>query len=45
MNGVLLAPFAKLFELNLSFNELLILGRPIINPFAVRAGEFYQSIL
>ena len=40
MNGVLLAPFAKLFELNFALNFLLVLAAPVVDPFALGTGQF-----
>jgi hypothetical protein len=34
------APIAELVKLNLAGNELLVFGRPIIDPLALRALQF-----
>ncbi len=45
MNGLLLAPFAPLFELYLPLNFFSVFSAPIIDSFAFGAGEFYEKIL
>jgi hypothetical protein len=45
MHGVLLTPLAEFIKLNFAFYFSLVLARPVIDPFAFRAGEFYESIL
>jgi hypothetical protein len=40
MSGVLLAPFAKLLELDFALNFLLVLAGIIICPFTGVAGQF-----
>jgi len=45
MLGLLSAPFAEFFELDLFSDEFLILAGPVIYALAGRAGEFYKSIL
>jgi len=45
MLGLLSAPFAVLFELNLFSDEFLVLAGPVIYTFAGRASKFYKSIL
>lgn len=45
MLGVLLAPSAILFELDLSSDEFLVFSAPVINVFTRTACEFYEFIL
>ena len=45
MLGLLAAPFAILFELDLFGDEFLVLAGPVIDALAGTAGEFYKSIL
>jgi hypothetical protein len=45
MIGLLSAPFAILFKLNLFSDEFLVFAGPVIYAFAGRAGKFYKSIL
>jgi hypothetical protein len=45
MHGLGFTPFAIFFELDLAFYFTLVLAGPVIDPFAFRAGEFYESIL
>ncbi len=45
MLGLLSAPFAVLFELNLFGDEFLVFAGPVIDAFASSAGKFYKSIL
>jgi hypothetical protein len=45
MLGLLSAPFAILFELNLFSDEFFVLAGPVIYAFAGRAPKFYKSIL
>ena len=45
MDGLLAAPFAPLFKLDLALDELLVFGRPIVNTLAVLAGEADQAVL
>ncbi len=40
-----LAPFAILFELNLSSDEFLVLAAPVVNTLTRTAGEFDQFVL
>jgi hypothetical protein len=45
MFGLLAAPFAIFFELDLFSNEFLVFTGPVIYTLAGRAGKFYKSIL
>ncbi len=45
VDGLLAAPLAPLFKLDLSLDELLVFGRPIVNTLAVLAGEADESVL
>ena len=45
MNALNPAPFAVLFELNLSLYFLSIFTRPVVNAFTVFTGQFYKSVL
>ena len=45
MRGLLLAPFAKLFQLNFPLNEFAVFAAPIVYAFALRAGQFYELFL
>ena len=45
VHRMLAAPVAILVELNLAFNELFVLARPIVYALAAFAGEFYKLIL
>jgi hypothetical protein len=45
MLGLLAAPFAILFELNLFSDEFLVFTGPVIYALADCAGKFYKSIL
>jgi hypothetical protein len=43
--GLLAAPLAVFFKLDLFSNELLIFAGPVIYALASSAGEFYKPIL
>ncbi len=45
MYGLLLTPFAPLFEFDFSLNLFFILSAPIVNALAGGAGKFDESIL
>lgn len=45
MRSIFLTPFAKLLELDLSLNFLLVLPAPIVHPLALGTYEFYKSFL
>ncbi len=45
MLGLLFAPFAVLFELDLSGDEFLVFSAPVVDAFAGSAAEFDQFIL
>ncbi len=45
MLDLFLAPSAVLLKFDFLGNQLLVLGRPIVDPLAGTAGEFYKSIL
>jgi hypothetical protein len=45
VDGLLAAPLAPLFKLDLALDELLVFGRPIVNALAVGAGEADQAVL
>ncbi len=45
VDGLLAAPLAPLFKLDLALDELLVFGRPIVNTLAVLAGEADESVL
>lgn len=41
VNRMFFAPTTIFLQIDLAFNLLLILAAPVINPFAVLAGQFY----
>ncbi len=45
MDLLALAPFAKLLQLDLALNELLVFGAPIVNTLALGALEADESVL
>lgn len=45
VHGLSAAPFAKLLELDLALNKLLILAGPIVNTLTFGAGELYEAVL
>jgi hypothetical protein len=45
VRSAFLAGIAELFELNFARNRLTILGRVVINVFALRAAQFYEVVL
>ena len=45
VRGALLAPFAKLHELDLALDFLAVLGRPVIDALALLARELDKVIL
>lgn len=45
MHGVLVAELAEFIELDLAFDEFLILARPVVHAFAALAGKFDQLVL
>lgn len=45
MSGLLFAPFAPLFELDLTLYKLAVLAAPVVYALALRAGELYELFL
>ena len=45
MYGLKLAPLAPLLELDLALNEFFVLGRPVVDAFALGTGQFDESVL
>lgn len=45
MQGLSPAPFAKLLEFDLFDYKFLVFGAPVVNAFAFRALQFYETVL